>query len=161
MRMLHPAEDMKFISAVVPIDTTGAGQSGDWVSLKNYHSCAIWICQGAWAGGTSAVTLEQATDVAGTGAKALAFPLRWTGVALTDDNLAETAVTSDTFNLPNTANTTNLLFVRASQLDVDGGFDCIRVVCATPGANADLIAVSYVLLNPRFSQADPPTAIAD
>lgn len=154
-------DNAKIVPAFVPIDTTGAGQDGDWVSLKNYNHLTVIIMKGAWAGGTSAVTLQQATDVAGTGAKALGFTKQWVGTALTDDNLAETAVTSNTFNLSTTANEFHVIEIDAATLDVDGGFDCVRVRTATPGANADLVAGLYVLTGCRYSQADTPSAIVD
>lgn len=137
----------------VPIDTTGAAVTGDYVSMKGFDHLTIIISQGAWAGGTPAVTLKQASDVAGTGEKALSFAWRWTKVALTGTTYTKTAVTSDTFNLPATANTINVLEIDAASLDGDGGFDCVRLAIATPGANADLIAATYILSEPRFAQA--------
>lgn len=137
----------------VPIDTTGAAVTGDYVSMKGFDHLTIIIQQGAWAGGTPAVTLKQASDVSATGEKALSFSWRWTKVGLTGTTYTKTAVTSDTFNLSATANTINVIEVDASSLDVDGGFDCVRVAIASPGANADLICVTYILSEPRFAQA--------
>lgn len=139
--------------AAVPIDTTGAAVTGDYYSLKAYNHITFIIAQGAWAGGTPAVTLKQATDVAGTGEKALSFSYRWTQVALTGTGYTKTAVTSDTFNLPATANTINVLEVEASDLDTNNGFDCVRVAIASPGASADLICVVAILSQPRYEQA--------
>jgi hypothetical protein len=42
-------------------------------------------------------------------------------------------VSSDTYNLTATANKVNIIEVDASSLDVDNGFDCVRVGIATPG----------------------------
>lgn len=154
-------ESSKIVSAVVPINTTGAAQDGDWVSLKNYQHLTIVIQQGAWAGGTPAVTLEQATTVAGGSAKALAFTSYWAGTALTDDNYAETAVSSNTYNLANAANGVNIIEVDSDDLDQDNGFDCIRVRIASPGANADLISALYILTGCRYASVDPPSAIVD
>jgi hypothetical protein len=137
----------------VPIDTTGAACAGDYVSMKDFSHLTITIMQGAWAAGTSAVTLAQATTVAAGGTKALGFTKRWTKVALTGTTYTETAVASNTFNLPNVANTINVLEIDAADLDVDGGFDCVMVNCATPGANADLIAIHYLLTGARYPQA--------
>lgn len=138
--------------AAVPIDTTGAAVTGDYFSLKNFNHLTLIISQGAWAGGTPAVTLKQATDVAGTSEKALSFTKRWTKVALTGTTFTETTVSSDTFNLPATANTINVLEIDASMLDVDNGFDCVRLNIASPGANADLICVVAILSQPRYPQ---------
>lgn len=144
-------------AGAVPIDTTGAAVTGDYVSMKDYSHLTITIMQGAWAGGTPAVTLLQASDVAATGEKALAFTKRWTKVAGTGTTYTETTVSSNTFNLPATANTINVLEIDAADLDADNGFDCVRVGIASPGANADLVAVHYVLSGARY----PSASIAD
>jgi hypothetical protein len=161
MSNMRLVENAKIVVGAVPIDTTGAAVAGDYVSLKGYSHLTIVIMQGAWAGGTPAVTLLQATDVAATGAKALSFTKYWSGTALTADLLTANTVTSDTYNLTATANKFNVIEVDASSLDVDGGFDCVRVGIATPGSNADLIAVLYILTGPRYPQASPPSAIID
>jgi hypothetical protein len=147
--------------AAVPVDTTGAAVSGDYYSLKNYNHITFIICQGAWAGGTPAVTLKQATAVAGTGEKALSFTKYWSKVAITGTTFTETTVSSDTFNLTATANTVTVIEVDAATLDVSGGFDCVRVNIASPGSNADLIAVVAILGGPRFAQAVLPDAKVD
>src|SRR5947207_2322392 len=97
-------EFAKVIPAAVPINTTGAAVSGDWVNMANYRRCAILIQKGAWAGGTPAVTVNQATDNAGTGSKAVVFDTQYQGTALTADTLTINAVTSNTFNLSAVAN---------------------------------------------------------
>ena len=161
MSAMRLVENAKIVVGAVPIDTTGAAVTGDYVSMKGYTHLTIVIMQGAWAGGTPAVTLKQATDVAGTGEKALSFSYYWAGTALTDDQYAKTTVSSDTYNLAATANKVNVIEVDASSLDADNGFDCVRLGIASPGANADLIAVLYVLTGTRYPQAITPAAISD
>jgi len=147
----------------VPIDTTGAAVTGDYFSMKNYGRLAIIIYQGAWAGGTPAVTLKQATDVGNSASdeKALGFSWMWTKTGLTGTTFTKTAVTSNTFNLTATANTITVIEVNAETLDADNDFDCVRVNIATPGSNADLICVAYIGLDPRYPQALPPDPKVD
>lgn len=161
MSSMRLIENAKVVVGAVPVDTTGAAVTGDYVSLKGYSHLTIVIMQGAWAGGTPAVTLLQATDVAATGAKTLGFTKYWEGTALTDDNYAAVAVTGNTYNLTAAANKVNIIEIDASDLDIDNGFDCVRVGIASPGSNADLIAVLYILTGTRYPQSDPQTAIAD
>lgn len=161
MSNMRLSQNGKPVIMAVPIDTTGAAVAGDYVSMKGYTHLTIVISQGAWAAGTPAVTLKQATAVAGTSEKALSFTKYWTGVALTADLLTEVAVVSDTFNLTAVANTYTVLEVDASSLDVDNNFDCVRVGIASPGANADLVAVFGWLSGARYPQASPPSAIID
>ena len=138
----------------VPIDTTGAARTGDYYSLKDAQGIVFIIAQGAWAGGTPAVTLKQATAVAGTGAKALGFTEKYSKVALTGTVNVLTAVTSDTFNLAATANRIEMIEVSAADLDRDNGFDCVGLDVASPGANADLICIATIIYGLRYS-GDP------
>ena len=137
----------------LPIDTTGAARTGDYYSLKDFQGIVFVIVQGAWAGGTPAVTLKQATAVAGTGAKALGFSEKYSKVALTGTVNVLTAVTSDTFNL-GVANRIEMIEVSAADLDRAGGYDCVGLDVASPGANADLIAIIAILYGNRY-HGDP------
>lgn len=149
----------KILWANEPKNYTGAAATAKYVSLKDYRHIEIRIQTGAWAAGTAAVTLSQATAVAGTGAKALAFAKQWNDEA-TSGTLVETAVTSNTFNLT-TANKVYIIEVDAAALDVAGGFDCLAVAVASPGVNADFYGVTYTLSGSRYGDATPPTALTD
>jgi hypothetical protein len=148
-----PVETIAIEAGAVPVNTTGAAVTGAYVSMKDFSHLTIIIQQGAWAGGTPAVTLKQATAIAGTSAKALSFVNRWTKVALSGTTFVKTAVTGDTFNLPNVANTVNVIEIDAEMLDASNDFDCVGVDIASPGANADLVSVTYLLSGARYPQA--------
>lgn len=151
-------ENEKLIWACEPKNYTGAAATAKYVSLKGYHRITIIIQTGAWAGGTAAVTINQATDVSATGAKALAFTKYWTDDALAG-TLVETACAS-TFNL-DTANSLYVIEVDASTLDLANLFDCLTVAIASPGANNDFYGVVYALTEPRYAQATPPSPLVD
>ena len=144
-------EIIKCNPGAVPIDTNGAACNGDWINMANFKNCVIKISQGAWAGGTPAVTLNQATDNAGTGSKALAFDQYYQYTALTGDTPTKTTVVSNTFNLPATANTFTFFEIHNQDLDAANGFNFFQVSIASPGANADLICVDYILGGSTFS----------
>ena len=55
---------------------TGANTSL-WVSMQDYQSGVIAINIGEPAGGAAAISLDQATDAAGTGTKTLGFTTYW------------------------------------------------------------------------------------
>jgi hypothetical protein len=63
---------------------------------------------------------------------------RWQKVGLSGTTFAKTAVTSDTFNLPNVANTMTVIEIDAATLDASTTSTASRVDIASPGANADL-----------------------
>lgn len=143
------AERVQFEAGVAPIDITGAGADGDWVSMAHGRRLGILILTGTWAGGTSAVTLQQATSNAGAGAKALTpteyFIKTGNGAA---SPWVRTAIVAGTFNL-SAAQKVILIEVDATELDVNGGFTHVRARVATPGANADLVAIAYVWIDLR------------
>jgi hypothetical protein len=127
--------------------------------MKNYQRVCFIIQTGAWAGGTAAVTLAQATSDGGTTA-ALAFTKMYTNDgATTTDTLTETAVTSNTFNL-DVASSLYCVEVTSDMLDVDSGYDWVLLeVAQASGSNADFYSVVGIAYNgPKGSGA--PSAIA-
>ena len=131
-----------------------------YVSMKGYQRCQIII---SIADGTtvtgSTITLKQATAVAGTGEKALAFTRM---LANTDyaasKTMVETAVTSNTFTTQTTNSKDSLYIidVDASDLDMANGFDCIRVDGTGHAATASRgCVVLYNLYGARYSGASP------
>lgn len=154
------------IKPVIGLDpAVPSSSTPDYVSLKFYkHLTAIVLVKNATTVTGSAITLKQATAVAGTSEKALAFTKMW---ANTDtgagDTLTETAVTSSTFTTDAT-NSKNLMYVievDTQDLDIDNGFDCVRV--GTGNATAATVTVLYILSQPRYSGSvgDLPSAIVD
>jgi hypothetical protein len=120
-----------------------------YVSLKNFRKCQviIGIADGTTITGAT-ITLKQATAVAGTSEKALAFTRMLANVDhAAARTMVETAVTSSTF----TTQTTNskdsfyVIDVDAEMLDIAGGFDCFRVDCTGHAATA--MRGSFVLYN--------------
>jgi hypothetical protein len=148
------------VQAILPRDITGLAQTSQWISLKEYRRVCIVITQGAWAGGTPAVTLLQAKDVAGTTPKALPFSKRWQQAWNTGQTgFVEAAVVNDTFQLPNTANQVHLLEIEAASLDVDNGYDCLQINIASPGVNADFLNVLYLCADARYADTKMPNAL--
>lgn len=158
-------ENAKIVTGLVPKDITGAAQTGDYVSLKNYGHATIIIKTGAVANGADAmaITLKQATAVAGTGEKALAFSKYWVSDA-SGDTFTQTTATSNTFNITGTDdNKIYVLEVDSADLDAANDFDCVRVDVGSPGANAVLLDCTYILTQPRFAGdgSSLPSSIVD
>lgn len=65
--------ELNIVQCIGPEDLNTAGNNGTWVSLADYQSAEIHIFIGDLAGGAAAVTVQQASALAGTGAKALSF----------------------------------------------------------------------------------------
>lgn len=172
------AEEVKLVSAIIPSDLQTA-RAGDWVSLKNFEHVSIILFKGAGlAGEDPTITVEQATAVAGTSAKALAVEKVWQNlpinpVVLTgQDQLSRVALASiprssgDTSTILDLTSAENewlvVIEIDASELDVTNGFDCIRVSTSDVGTTAQLGCALYLLSNPRYNSGSVNTpAITD
>jgi hypothetical protein len=135
----------------------------DYVSLKNYSRCCVIITGLNTTTVTgSAITLKQATAVANTGEKALAFDKVFANLDVTaSDTLVETAVTSNTFTTAAT-NSINFMYVidvTPEMLDVTNNFDCVRL--GTGDATNATLSVTYILYPAKYSKATPPASITD
>lgn len=141
--------------AIEPKNWTGAAGDGAWASLKQYSAMAILLQTGAWAGGTAAVTLEQAQDISGTGGKALTFskPTLWVNTK-TAGAWTVSAISSNTFNL-SAADSLYLIEVPARSLDLANNFHTVRVRVASPGANNDFYSAAYLFRQARYMQGGP------
>jgi|2_EtaG_2_1085320.scaffolds.fasta_scaffold00208_26 hypothetical protein len=153
----------KIVTAFGPVDVDSV-PTEDWVSLKNADRITIVLMAGVLAGGAgSAVTLLQATTVAGGSSKALAFDTVYQkeGTLTTSSTLAKTDVTSDTFTMGTSASI-YVIEINASQLDIANGFDCIRVdVAASAGSNAFIVSGLYVLGGFRYNSGIAVEAVTD
>jgi len=150
------------VATVGLILTTTVGDT-KYVSMKGYRKCQIVIIIGDGTTVTGGdVTLKQATAVAGTNEKALAFSTVWKNVDLgASQTLVETAVTSNTFTTQavNSKDSIYVIDLDADQLDVAGGFDCFRVdVTAHAATSSRGCVVLYNMWGARYSGA---TTIVD
>ena len=154
-------ENAKLVNLLAPA-ADAAGRAGAYVSLKNYTRAVLvaHIHQGNAA--TILLTPQQATAVAGTGAKAIQASPIWANLdTATSDALVR--VTTDAVNYTTDAALKFKLVVfqiDADSLDVDNGFDCVNL--ATGASNAANITAAWALLTgARYQQVTPPTAVVD
>ena len=158
-----------FAGVVADMDTN---QTGDYVSLKNFSKVGILFVKAAGTGGDDpTLTLYQAQDVGGTGAKVLeaidthyikqaATNLTAVGTfTKTEQSVAETIA----FNADSAEQVIVDYFeIAATDLDVANGFDCIRAdVALAASGGAQYGAVLYLLLDGRYAGEVAPSAIAD
>lgn len=155
------ADQVKIVTGLAPI--VPAGSVPDYVSLKNYDrmTAIVMVDNGVEVTG-NAITLHQATAVANTGEKALAFSTMYANTdTAAADTLVATAVSSNTFTT-STTNAKNLLYVvdiPVSSLDVANSFDCVRVGVAN-GVNT-VVSVLYILHPCRYGSPIATSAITD
>lgn len=156
-------DKVKFVTACPPAALTSAAGDGDYISMKHFdHLTIVILVDNATSVTGGAVTLKQASDVAGTGEKALSFDTVFANIDTgASDTLVETAVASDTFTTSTGANK-NLMYVievEATDLDTDNSFDCIRIDVASM-ANA-VGSVAYIAHAPAYNPAIAVSAITD
>jgi len=149
--------DTHIVQALYP-RAGGGAVTGDFISLKNYGGVSIIIQIDVTSGATdSSITLEQAKDVTDSGSvsKALEFDYMWANLDTeTSDALVKTAVVSDTFEAGGvTKSCLYVIEVKAEDLDVDNGYDCLQVLSGAV-ATANL-AILYVLHTPRYRDQVP------
>lgn len=156
-------DNLKFVTGCNPAALATTAGDGDYVSMKDYAHLTIvlTVLNGSTVTG-GAVTLLQATDVASTGEKPLAFTEMWANTDTgASDTLVRTAVTSNTFTT-STTNTKALKYVievPAASLDIANSFDCVRIDVASM-ANA-VGNVEYILSGAREKPAIARSAITD
>ena len=154
-------KEAKVIFITGPADYNAAAATAEWIDMGKYDKVVFIIKTGAWAGGTAAVTLQQATTNAGTPA-ALAFTKMFTNDgAPTSDTLTETAVTSNTFNI-DTASSIYVIEVDAAMLNVSSGYRWVNLAIAAPsGDNADFYDAMALAMKARYMAGSGlPSAIA-
>ena len=162
--LFHENNKVVLMSPGIAAHATTAGDCG-YVSMKGYDSLSIYMfVDNASTVTGCAVTLKQATAVAGTSEKALAFDTMWaltdTSIAssvITGEALTETAVTSNTFTTGTTDNK-NMIYcmeIKATDLDVANGFDCVRLDGLLQANSVSCVV--GILSDARYSGADAVT----
>lgn len=161
-------ETIGIVPAIVPVDLSAAAADGDYVSLKNYGHVAIVVFKAAGtAGDDPDFSVQQAQAVAGTGAKDLLFTtiyqkqgvLTAVGTFVKITQAAGAAYSADLTSAEEQG--VYVIEFDAQDLDVDNGFDCIRVRVADVGLNAQLGCAFYLLSEPRYGGDPVPSAIVD
>jgi len=154
-------EEASIVEALAPA-ADAAGRSGAWVSLKNAYKAYVkaHIAQGNAA--TVELIIQQAQDVSGTGAKVITKNARIWACLATDTSDALVRQT-DAVNFTTDAALKDkvvVIEIDPATLDIDGGFDCIRVQTGASNA-ANLTEAVYILTPLRYAGSPPPTAIAN
>jgi hypothetical protein len=158
---------LQICAGVVPVNLATGANDGDWVSLKNYNHLVVIAFAGAGgAGEPPTLTMEQATAVAGTGAKALTFTKVnvKNGADLTaiGQFTEVTQAAAATYALA-AGDTQKIVVVEfdAQDLDVANGFDCVRARIADVGSTSQIGMILYLLSEPRYAGKPLPSAIVD
>lgn len=141
--------------------TDAAGRTGKYVSLKNAKSAAILVQINQGDANVVLLSPKQAEAVAGTNVKVLANPVRiW--VNSDTANTANYTRQTDAVNYTTTAGVTPkavIFEIDPAAMDGANGFDCLTIV--TGASNVGNLTAAQIVVEPKYSQASPPSVIAD
>lgn len=161
-------EEAQIVAAIIPVDSQTGANTGDYVSLKNYERCTIIVYKAAGtAGDDPVITVTQAQDVSGTGVKALNFTRvdakvgAQTGVG---QFTTVTQASGNTYTDAVSAEAQGIFAIefKAEDLDVNNGFDCLKVAIPDTGsAGAQILCALYVLRGAKYGSQPLPSAIVD
>ena len=153
-------EKIKEVDAIRP--QAGAAITGDYISLKNVNKA--WVVVTVYQDTTDvvAITIEQATAVANTGSKAITnvVPI-WANqdCATSDTMVAQTAAVAFTTSAADNVTKKVIFQIDPASLDTAGDFDCITV--KTAASNASNITEAHYILDMKYAEDVPPSAIID
>lgn len=167
-------ENCEIVHAFGPADIN-SDATGDYVSLKGYDGCLILFFKNAGtAGDDPVINLTQASDVAGTGVKALNFTEiwakvgtlssvgQWTKYTFTATNNLDLVSVGGTDLAADSQAAMIAVDIQAADLDVNNGFDCLKLFIEGDDiGNAVYAAGLYILYRARYPQATPINAITD
>ncbi len=126
-----------------PKDYSGTAATTEWVNMGKAIRARIIIQTGAWAAGTAAVTLNEATSNTGTSSDALEFDWMHTNDGATGSPVkTKTAVASDTFNL-DTAGSIYEIEIHRDEMSEDHNY--LNIAVASPGGNSDFYSIIMLL----------------
>ncbi len=144
------AEMVRVVPAVAP-QTGASARSGDWISLKGYAGCLIVVHIAMGHAATTAITVDKATAVAGTGnSDGITVNRVWKHTGAIGAAIAYAAVAaaaSFTSSSTGSGQDVYLLDVRADEL---GDYDCIQLELGASNS-ANLVAAQYILYGPRYA----------
>ena len=157
---------VQIAAGFVPVDMATGANNGKWVNLTYYGRILIVFYKAAGSGSEDPVlTIQQASDVSGTGAKSLTFTTYYknSGADLGAIGLwtQVTQSAANTCTLEGSEQTICAVEFQKSDLDVANSFDCVRATVADVGATAQVGCVFYLLGDPTTTLRLLPSAIAD
>jgi len=119
----------KLLERLPPLTYNG-GVSTNWFAVNDYHRIVVIVSAGTLTGTLDAAVF-QATNLAGGSAK-----------IVTGKSITQLAATHDQY--------ISAIEIRTEELDVDGGFDCLRVQTTSSAVNVYEVLVFG--FEPRYAE---------
>lgn len=152
-------EVSKIVNAI-PAATNDAALEGDYVKVADAHKVVIVVQSKGGHASASAITIEQATTAAGAGTTVITKNVQI--YSNLDTDATDTLVRrTDAVNYSTDAANKNKLVVFVldpATLDIENEFKYITVKVGISDI-ANIVSAQYYLVDHRYQQATPPTAI--
>lgn len=154
-------EDFKVAQGFEP-KTTNTAITSDYISLKNAIIATVIVNLTQAVGHATQISIYQSQDVSGTGAKPLGnnVPI-WANedTALGDSLIRQSDGTS--YTVANTAKNKQIVFhVDPAKLDINNGYCCLNVRVGASSQATNFTSGEFILES-KYGQADPPSAVVD
>lgn len=159
-------EQAQIVPFFVPTNLASGNVTGDVVSMKNASRCTIIFLAGVGAASQDPViTVLQAKSVAASNSKALNFTRvdvkQASALTAVGTFTAVTQSAANTYTSDTSGETQKLwvIDIKAEDLDVANGYDCVQVTVADPGTNSQLATAIAILWGSRYQP--PGSAIVN
>lgn len=152
-------QEFKIVQGAAP-ETTNSGKTADYVSVRNANWLWVIVELKQAVGHATAITLNRATAVAPTGGTTLATNVQcWLNedCAATDTLVKQTDAKAVT--VTNDVKNKQIVF-GLDPATLGDTYDVVTVTAADSSQATNFWAVTY-LLDTKFKQATPPSAIVD
>lgn len=156
------------VPAFIPVDSQTGANAGIWVNMARYNRLTAVLYKAVGAGtDVPVISMLQATSSAGAGSKALNISRVWKKVGAASVLTVEsftlvTQAAGPTYTATGDAQDSAIygISIRASDLDVQNGFNWVSMSLADTGsAGAQLAAGFYILSDPRYAGATMGAAL--
>ena len=154
-------EKFKVVQAVEP-KTTNAAITGAYVSLKNVNTATIIVNLTQAVGHATVVSLYQAQDVSGTGAKALSnnVPV-WANEDVTSGDSLIRKADGVSYTVANTAKNKQVVFhIDPAKLDINESFTCLNVRIGASTQATNFASAEYIL-DSKYAGDVPSSVVVD
>ena len=154
--------EFKIVDATAGCVTTNGGVTGQYASLKNAHKATLVLSFTQAVAHATVVTIRQATAVAGTDVKDITVNVPiWANEATATNDTLVVKTAAKTYTLGNTiAKKQVVVEIDPATLDVAGGFDVAGFTLSNSAQATNFVSGVWIL-ETRYAQATPPTAVAD
>lgn len=156
---LNLTQDFKIVDATAGPVTTNGGVTSDYVSVKNAVKAWVLVQLTQAVGHATAVTLQRATAVDGTGVTTLGSNV---AIWLNEDTAASDTLVRQTD--AKVCTVTNNIKKKMIVFEIDvaalGDYDVINFTVGDSSQATNFVSGVFILQE-RFAQATPPAAITD